>query len=180
MDELAAALTAAGLAGAAGLNAWLPLVLAGVAAKLGWVDLDGAAASLEQTPWLAACCVALAMDVVGDKVPGVDHALHVAGVALAPASAALLAAGQPEAGAATAVGAGLIGLLVHGARATIRPASTVTTAGFGNPVLSTIEDGLSAVLVVLAFALPVVAALAVVAIVVALVRRRPRRRTLEA
>jgi hypothetical protein len=177
VDALAAALAAAGLAGAAGLNAWLPLVLAGAAARAGLVDLEGAAASLAEWPWLAAAGAALVLDLVGDKLPGVDHVLHVAGLVLAPASAALLATGQPDAGAATAAGAALLGLTVHAGRAALRPASTATTAGLGNPVLSTIEDGLSLVLAVLAFALPALAALAVLVLLLRLGRAAARRRS---
>jgi hypothetical protein len=177
VDAFAAALTAAGLAGAAGLNAWLPLVLAGVAARADLVDLEGAAAQLAEAPWLIAVVVALLLDLVGDKLPGVDHVLHVLGLALAPASAALLAAGQPDAGAATAVGAALVGLGVHAGRATLRPASTGLTAGLGNPVLSTAEDALALVLAVLAFALPALAAAGALAVLwLALRPRRPAAR----
>ena len=67
---------------------------------------------------------------------------------------------------------------VHAGRAAIRPLSTATTAGAGNPVLSLIEDAGSAFLVLVAFVLPVLAFLLVVGLLVALFAgwRRLRRR----
>ena len=78
----------------------------------------------------------------------------------------------------------LIGLVAaettHGTRTAIRPFVTVGTAGTGNPLVSLIEDVLSAGLAVLAIAAPVIAALMVVAMAYAawrfLARMRRRRR----
>ena len=47
----------------------------------------------------------------------------------------------------------------------LRPASTATTAGAGNPVVSLVEDVVSAALTAVAFVLPILAAVVVVAIV---------------
>jgi len=46
---------------------------------------------------------------------------------------------------------------VHGMKALSRPVVTATTVGFGNPVVSTIEDIVTIVLTVLSIALPVIA-----------------------
>jgi membrane protein implicated in regulation of membrane protease activity len=66
----------------------------------------------------------------------------------------------------------------QGARASVRPLSTVTTGGIGNPVLSLGEDGLSATLSFAAIIVPLVALVLVAAIVVLVVWavRRARRR----
>ena len=60
----------------------------------------------------------------------------------------------------------------------MRPLSTATTAGVGNPILSLIEDAGSAFLVLVAFVLPVLAFLLAVGLLVALFVgwRRVRRR----
>jgi hypothetical protein len=68
---------------------------------------------------------------------------------------------------------------LHAGRAALRPASTATTAGFGNPLLSLGEDAASAILTVVAFALPVVAVLLVILLLAAVISawrrlRRPR------
>jgi Domain of unknown function (DUF4126) len=67
---------------------------------------------------------------------------------------------------------------VHAGRAAVRPASTATTGGAGNPILSLIEDAGSALLTVMAFVLPLLAAVLVIALLLALwlLWRRMRRR----
>lgn len=193
-------LTGAGLASAAGLNAWLPLLLVGLAARLtdlvvlppGWDWLDG-------TPVLVALAVLLVVEAVADKIPGVDHvndALQtvvrpLAGGVAASAGTGGFAADDAGAGAAgsaaswassvdwtTLVAGALLALAVHLLKAAGRAAVNATTLGAGAPVASTAEDALSLGLVAAALLAPLLvlvalAALAVVAVVV--VRRRRRR-----
>lgn len=69
----------------------------------------------------------------------------------------------------------------QGARATVRPLSTATTGGIGNPVLSLGEDGLSATLSFAAILVPLLALVLVAGIahlVIWAVRRARRRRRL--
>lgn len=172
--ELTAALAALGLSGAAGLNAWLPLVLTGYAARWGLVELDGQVAELAETPWLITVTAAFVLDLVGDKLPGVDHVLHVIGTAVHPAAGAVVAGGQAGADLPpwiVLLSGAVVSGTIHAARAALRPGSTVLTAGFGNPVVSAVEDTGSLVLSLVALLLPLLAALAVV-ILLALVLRR--------
>lgn len=177
---------AVGLSGAAGLNAFLPLLISAVLERLDVVELGEPFGSLSSDAGIAILAVLLLADVVGDKIPGVDHALHLAGTVVAPVSGAILFAGQTgiETGMPAAVAA-LLGALtagtLHGGRAALRPASTATTGGLGNPVLSLAEDVASLALTLVAFALPVLALLLVLALVAAMVggshrfrRRRAR------
>jgi hypothetical protein len=76
---------------------------------------------------------------------------------------------------AVLLGGGTAGI-VHAARAVVRPASTAGTAGVGNPVLSVGEDVGSLTLVVLAFAVPLLAVILLALLVVPFVRWRARRR----
>ncbi len=161
-------LAALGLSGAAGLNAWLPLLAAAALDRAGAIELAAPFGALSSTPALIALAVMLAADFVGDKVPAVDHAVHAIGTVVHPAAGALLFTGQAGAetdlpAVVTAVAGALVAGSVHGARAAVRPVSTTGTLGVGNPVLSAVEDAASAVLTALAFLLPVVAAAAVVA-----------------
>src|SRR5829696_9623799 len=124
---------------------------------------------------LASLCAAFGLSAAaGDKIPAVDHVLHAIGTVVAPASGAALFAGQtgletdlPTLGAIV-LGAGTAES-IHAGRATIRPLSTVTTAGIGNPVLSLLEDAGALALTLAAFLVPVLAAVAVVALVVLIV-----------
>ena len=112
-------------------------------------------------------------DLVGDKVPAVDHALHAAGTVIAPVAGAVLFTGSAGQGAdlptlVTAVLGGSTAGALHLTRAAVRPVSTATTGGLGNPVLSLVEDLASIGLTVLALALPVLGLLALLGIVAAL------------
>ena len=180
--DLASVSAAFGLSAAAGLNAWLPLFAGALAQRLDLVELAQPFDDLSGTGALTVLGILTAADFVGDKIPAVDHALHAIGNVIAPASGAALFTGQtgietdlPTLGAIL-LGAGTAES-VHAGRAAIRPISTVTTAGFGNPVLSLFEDIGSLGLTLAAFALPVLAAAAVVALAVLMVvfwRRRRR------
>ena len=177
-------LMALGLATASGLNAWIPLLATGLLAR--WTDLidvNGSFAVLTHTPVLMALGVVAAADVVGDKIPGVDHALHAAGTVIAPVTGVVAGLASTNALDVSPALIAVIGLVAaettHGTRMAIRPFSTVGTGGLGNPVLSLIEDVGAIGLSLLAIVLPVLAAIVVlVAAVVAwrLIRRLRRRR----
>lgn len=173
-----------GLSAAAGLNAWLPLFVGALLTRLDVVELAGPFDDLTGTGTIAVLGVLTAADFVGDKIPAVDHVLHAIGTVVAPVSGALMFSG--EAGvdsdlpglASIVLGAGTAEA-VHAGRAAVRPLSTATTAGVGNPLLSLLEDAGSALLIVVAFVLPLLALLLVVALVAGLfvawrsLRRRP-------
>lgn len=179
---LGSLLAAFGLSGAAGLNAWLPLFAGALLARLDVVELAAPFDDLTSTPALLVLGALTTADFVGDKIPVIDHALHAAGTVVAPASGAILFTGQTglETDLPTLAAVLLGGVTagsIHAGRAAIRPASTATTGGLGNPVLSFGEDIGSLVLVIAAFVAPLLALLLVVLLLVWLVRawRRFRR-----
>lgn len=171
-----------GLSGAAGLNAWLPLFGSALLARLDVVELASPFDDLSSNVGLGVLAVLTVADFVGDKIPVVDHVLHLMGTVVAPVSGAALFTGQTgEETSLPALAAIVLGALtagsVHAARAAVRPVATAGTAGVANPVLSLGEDAASLVLLVVAFAIPVLAALLVAAVVAGIValRRRYRR-----
>ena len=90
----------------------------------------------------------------------VDHALDLVQTVVRPAAGALAMAGtqqhldpRPAAVLGLILGGSLAGGL-HAAKGGIRLASTVTTAGLANPLLSLAEDGTSLGLTVLALVSP--------------------------
>jgi hypothetical protein len=171
-----------GLSGAAGLNAWLPLFAGALFARADVVELDAPFDELSSNTGLVVLGALMVADFVGDKIPAVDHVLHAVGGIVAPVSGAILFVGQTglETELPTVV-AVVLGALtagsIHSGRATVRPVSTATTGGIGNPVLSLGEDVGSGILVVAAFALPLLAVLLVVALLVGVLTawRRVRR-----
>lgn len=172
---------AVGLSGAAGLNAYLPLLLGAVLARLDIVALGDPFGSLSGDVGITILAAVFLADFAGDKVPGVDHLLHLAGTVIHPISGALLFVAQTDLETGMPVGvAAILGAVtaetLHGGRAALRPASTATTAGIGNPFLSLAEDGASLTLTILAFALPVLALLVVLSLLVAVLRGARRLR----
>ncbi|AYF76908.1 DUF4126 domain-containing protein [Nocardia yunnanensis] len=166
-------LGAFGLSGAAGLNAWLPLFIAGLADRFGWIDLGGSYGWLSSAPALIVIGVLLVADLVGDKIPAVDSVLHGIGTLVAPTSGAVLFTAETSLNShlPTAVAAVLGALTagsVHAGRSVARPFVTGTTAGVGNPVVSAAEDMTSLALTVVAFVVPVVAFVAVLILLIGL------------
>lgn len=162
-EFLPALALAIALAASAGLRAWLPLFLAGGLARLGVLDLGSSFQFLASTKALVLFGLATAIELVGDKIPAVDHALDVVGTPLRPLAGAVLAASvlgtvtDPLTSVVlgTAVGAPSA-LVPHAAKSALRAASTTVTGGFANPVLSLIEDAISLLTFILAVLVPLV------------------------
>lgn len=168
MELLSGLLSSLGLSGAAGLNAYIPLLVVGLLARFGVLDL-AAPYDLLANPWvLLGVGVVGLLDFVGDKIPGVDHALHLAGGVVNAAAGAVLFAAQSgiaEVPPALSLALGLIVAGgVHAGRAAVRPVATATTGGLANPVLSAAEDTASFGLSVLAIFAPVLALLGLVGV----------------
>jgi Domain of unknown function (DUF4126) len=171
------------LAACAGLRAWLPLFLAGLLSRAGVLQLGAAFQFLGSTRALVLFGCASLIEILADKVPVVDHTLDALSTVLRPAIGALLAASvigrfeDPLVALAlgTAVGAPAA-LVPHAAKSSLRVASSALTAGVANPVLSVVEDVSTVALFAFAVVLPVVTALALLALGVVVLRRFVRRR----
>jgi Domain of unknown function (DUF4126) len=168
---LAPLLSGLGLSGAAGLNAYIPLLLVGVLERSGLLHLSQPFDLLGNLWVLAGVALLAAFDFVGDKIPGVDHALHLFGGILNVSAGALLFASQQglvgQMNPALAAGLGLlVSGGVHATRTVLRPVSTGATAGLGNPLVSGAEDGSSLLISLLAVFAPILAVLLLVALLV--------------
>jgi Domain of unknown function (DUF4126) len=182
-------LAAFGLSGAAGLNAWIPLLAVGLLSRAGQLELADGYDALASTPGLIVLGVLFGLDFLGDKVPAIDSLLHAVGTVVHPAAGAIVFAGPTEIPTDVpsillfAAGALVAGSL-HATRATIRPVSTTLTAGAGNPLLSLAEDIGSLVLSVVAVFAPILGAVGLLVLVAVAavwwrrVRRSRRRRGL--
>jgi amino acid transporter len=190
------ALTGTGLAASAGLNAYIPLLIMGMLARFtdaihlpqGWAWLSNG--------WVLAILAALlAVEVVADKVPLVDHVNDVAQTVVRPTAGGIVFGAGASSQTATVTDPGaffgshqwvpiaagvLIAFCVHGVKAASRPVINATTAGFGAPVASTAEDIGSIVMSLFAILLPILVLLGLVLMVSSAVwavrRRRQRKR----
>jgi hypothetical protein len=190
------ALTGTGLAASAGLNAYIPLLTMGLLARFtdaialpnGWQWLSNG--------WvLAILLLLLAVEVVADKVPVVDHVNDIVQTVVRPTAGGLAFGAGSTSETVTVTDPGaffgshqwvpiaagvVIAFTVHGVKAASRPVINATTGGVGAPVASTAEDIGSVLMSLLAILLPVLVLLALVVLVLLAVwvvrRRRQRRR----
>ncbi|NUQ39489.1 MAG: DUF4126 domain-containing protein [Caldilineales bacterium] len=161
-------LSAFGLSSAAGLNAYLPLLIVGLLARFSDLITLKSPWDTLQNPWvLGVLAVLLLIEMTVDKIPAVDTLNDGIQSFVRPAAGAMLFAASGNIINDIHPALALIcGLLVaggvHVAKTTARPVVTATTLGVGNPVVSVIEDVAAAVTTVIAIVLPVVAAILVV------------------
>lgn len=189
-----AALTGMGLAAAAGLNAYIPfLFIALIARYTDLVVLPASYGWIESWWAIGIGAVLLLAEVVIDKIPAVDSVNDAIQSFIRPSMAGLLSAATTSAAALDnstwmtehpwvniALGVVVAGL-VHAGKATARPLVNASTLGVGAPVVSTVEDGTSIGLSLVAVFLPllvifVLALLAGALLWLFLLRRRRRRR----
>lgn len=184
MDALSAAAFGVVLAATAGLRAFLPVFSASLAAWLTDLPLPDNLMWLEKPQTVLIFGVATLVEIVGDKIPVVDHALDSVQVLTKPVLAVLAAtpflyqlAPEYSVGIGILLGAPLA-LGVHSAKATARLGSTATTGGMGNPLLSLVEDVAAVVSIILGFLAPLLALvlMAVTIFFIARLALRVRRR----
>lgn len=163
MELFSGLLSALGLSGAAGLNAYIPLLIVGALNHFGFMHLNAPFDIISNPYFMVLVGLLGVLDFVGDKIPGVDHALHVAGTVINTGAGAVLAASQMGVADVPPAVSAVLGLMVaggvHATRSAVRPVSTATTAGLGNPVISAAEDAGSLTLSVLAVFAPLLAVL---------------------
>lgn len=172
------------LAATAGLRLFMPFLFVGGMARFAHTPLPDALQWTASDAGFLLLLVATLLEVLGDKIPVVDHLLDAVGTFLKPAAglllpAALLHDASPMAAWTLGIVAGApIALGVHATKAGTRVASSATTIGTANPLLSFMEDVLALVILVLAVIAPILAITLVVLLGAAAVRawRRLRRR----
>ncbi len=154
----------------------------GVGARAGLIELGESWAWMSETWVIAAFGAATLIEIGGYYIPWIDNLLDtittpsaiVAGVVVTSAS---LDGIDPAMQWILSViaGGGIAGTIQFGTAAT-RAASSATTGGVGNPVVSTIEAGASVLFALLAILVPIVAAILVVALMIVVIHRIVRRR----
>ncbi|QEE62591.1 DUF4126 domain-containing protein [Salinibacterium sp. dk2585] len=170
-------LTGAGLAMSAGLNAYVPLLVLGLASRFTeFVNLPAQWAWLENEWVLGIVGLLLLIEVVADKVPVVDSINDWIQTVVRPTAGGLaFGSGSSAETVAVAdpaqflesqqwvpiVSGVVIALVVHLAKLAVRPVVNAVTAGVAAPVVSTLEDVASVTLTVLALILPILLVVAV-------------------
>ena len=164
MDAAAQYALAYALTTSAGLRGLLTLAVVSVAVHLGVLHPPAAFAWLGSNAVTLALVAVALVEILGDKIPLIDHVFHALQTIVKPAAAAILVGGivhtqnSPELYGLMALGA-LNALGVHAASAAARGASTALTGGVANPVISVAEDSMSVTMIAFAFLAPLFAAI---------------------
>ncbi|MET7947465.1 DUF4126 domain-containing protein [Micromonospora sp. NPDC005324] len=188
-------LTGTGLAASAGLNAYIPLLILGLLGRYtDLIDLPSGWAWLGNGWVIAIMAVLLAVEMVADKVPVVDHINDVVQTVVRPTAGGLAFGAGSSSETVTVSDPGsffsshqwvpvvtgvLLALGVHLLKSAARPVINATTAGIGAPVASTAEDATSVVVSLVAIILPVLVLVFLVGLAFFtfwFVRRRSERR----
>ena len=185
-------LTGFGLATAAGLNAYIPLLALGLLSRFtDLVTLPHGWAWLENGWVMTIVAALLVVEVVADKIPALDSINDAVQTFVRPTAGGIVfgsgtaaqtsAVADPGAFAQSGqwipVAIGVVtALVVSLTKSTARPAANVATAGMAAPVLSTVEDIFSVGLVFAAILMPVLVLVAVLVLVWAVIRIVRRRR----
>jgi hypothetical protein len=152
--------SAFGLSTSAGLNAYIPmLVLALLARFTRLVELGEPWSALTSWWIIGLLVILLIVETLADKIPTVDTVNDVIQTIIRPTAGAIVFAATTQntihLHPVLAFGCGVVlAGSVHLVKAGGRPVVTATTAGVGNPIVSTIEDILAAVTSVVAIIFP--------------------------
>lgn len=189
-------MTGMGLASAAGLNAYIPLLSMGLLGRFtNLVNLPPAWSWLENGWVIGIVAVLLVVEIVADKIPALDSVNDTIQTFVRPTSGGIVFGSGTAAQTAAVADPGefartgqwvpiVIGvvtaLAVHLTKTAVRPAANVATAGFAAPVLSTVEDFTSAGLTFVAILIPALVVVVLIALLWAgiwLLRKRRRRQS---
>ena len=162
-----AALTGMGLSAAAGLNAYIPFLIVALIAKFtDVITLPASFAWMESWWAIGIGTVLLLAEVVLDKIPAIDTVNDTIQTVIRPAMGGVIFAAtqaaediesstwmQENSWVGIVLGI-VLSLLVHSGKMAARPAINAGTLGAGAPVVSTVEDGASIGLSLIAIFLP--------------------------
>jgi uncharacterized membrane protein len=147
----------------AGLRGFLTLFAASVAAHYHWIHPAAGFGWLGSDSTTVVLGIFALLEVLADKVPAVDHALHAVSFAVRPLAGAILVGSTVHTDnpgalyALMALGA-VNSLVVHTSSAAARAASTVGTFGAASAPISLGEDVTAIGGIILAFLHPYLAA----------------------
>lgn len=159
-----------GLASASGFRVFLPVFALSLASYFNVIPLNESWAWIGGLPALISCGVAMIFEIFGYYIPFIDNLLDTIATPLAAIAGFVVMAStmvdiSPTMTTILAIIAGSgSATAFQGLTTTTRLASSVKTAGLGNPVVSTAETGTAITLSSLAIFLPIVAIILVVII----------------
>ena len=170
-----AALTGAGLSAAAGFNAYIPFLIVALFARFtDYITLPAEFAWIESNWAIGIGVVLLLAEVVLDKIPAIDTVNDTIQTFIRPSMGGLIFAAtnaadnldnstimtdHPWIGVVLGM---LVSGLVRSGKMAARPVINAGTLGAGAPVVSTVEDGASVGLSIIAILFPILVILVLI------------------
>jgi hypothetical protein len=172
MDTLLSVFVGVGLSAACGFRVFVPLLVMSVASLTGQMTLSPEFEWIGTYPALAAFAIATIFEIAAYYIPWVDNLLDTVAIPAATVAGTIVMASAVSEmspflkwALAVIVGGGVAGT-IQGFTTITRIASTATTGGLGNPIVSTVEAGGSLLMSVLAIAVPVLAVIGTAVIII--------------
>jgi hypothetical protein len=160
-----------GLSASAGFRVFIPLLVAAIAGKFGWLPLTDGFAWMASWPAIICFGTATVAEVAAYYIPVVDNFLDTITTPMAIMAGTLLATSVIPVDSellkwtsGILIGGGAAGVVQTGT-ALLRLFSTKTTAGLGNPVIATTEHMAALGTSLLAVFVPVVAGIATILLI---------------
>ena len=160
MDTLLGIAIGIGLSAACGFRVFVPLLVMNLMAQSGQLHLSSGFDWIGSHYATVAFATATTLEVLGYYIPWVDHVLDIAATPAAVIAGTIATASMADLSPflkwtlALIAGGGIAGL-IQGATSALRVKSSLSTAGAGNPVISTLELVGSIITAVLAILAPV-------------------------
>ncbi|MCH4553317.1 DUF4126 domain-containing protein [Aestuariibaculum lutulentum] len=170
VDSIISICLGIGLAASVGFRVFLPLFTLSLAAYFNVWELNESWQWVGSSAALITLGVATIVEIFAYFIPFVDNALDSIAVPLAAlAGTAVMLSTVSDLSpvvtwALAIIAGGGTAAAISGSSGTTRLASTATTGGLGNPIVSTVETGTSIVMSVLSIFVPVIAFLFVILI----------------
>ncbi|MGB5363090.1 MAG: DUF4126 domain-containing protein, partial [Aureibaculum sp.] len=159
-----------GLAASVGFRVFVPLFALSIASFYGIIPLNENWQWVGSTPAMMALGIATLVEIGAYLIPWLDNLLDTIAVPLAAvAGTAVMLSTMADLDpiitwSLAIIAGGGTATAIKSSTSTARLASTATTGGIANPIISSVESGTSIVLSILAFIAPVLAIIFVVII----------------
>ena len=170
METIISICLGVGLAASVGFRVFLPLFALSLASYFNLWELNASWLWIGRITAVITFGVATLIEIVGYYIPFVDNLLDMIAIPLATiAGTAVMVSTMVDLNplitwSLAIIAGGGTAATIKSAAGTSRITSTVSTAGFGNPLVSTIETGTAIIMSILAIFLPVVALILVLLI----------------
>lgn len=167
-----------GLSSAVGFRIFVPALITSVAAHFEVIQLAESMQWMASLPAIVTCAVATLLEIFAYYIPFVDNALDLLAAPAAAVCGTLLMGGTileldplikwPI----SIIAGGGLASTMHAGTSLVRAKSSGFTAGMANPVVSTLEAGVAAILSVVSIVLPVLALFVVAWLLYKIIRWR--------